>query len=166
MADLLNSYAPPSRVSSSSSAAGGGGGTAAFCVTRLADAVPDNRAKISAELRRLSSPDEAFHLVVTTGGTGLAPRDVTPEATLAVCERAAPGIAHLMMSESLKHTPMAAASRMAAGVRGRTLIVNLPGKPKAATEILPALMPVLYHACRVVAGDTEHADVARSRGSE
>jgi len=89
---------------------------------------------------------------VTTGGTGLAPRDVTPEATLRVVERLAPGIAELMRTEGLRHTPMAALSRAVAGVRGRTLIVNLPGSEKGVRENLTVLLPILPHAVQTLRG--------------
>ena len=85
------------------------------------------------------------NLVLTTGGTGLAPRDVTPEATSALLERATPGIVELLLREAIAHEPLAALSRAAAGVRGRTLIVNLPGRPKAVRENLQVLMPLLGH---------------------
>jgi molybdenum cofactor synthesis domain-containing protein len=91
-------------------------------------------------------------LIVTTGGTGLAPRDVTPEATLRVLDRLAPGIAELMRAEGLRHTPMAALSRAVAGVRGRTLIVNLPGSEKGVRESLAVLLPILPHAVATLRG--------------
>lgn len=183
IAELLSGYRVPGPGAHGSAQQADSGGAdapgAAFRVTRVPHAVPDDRAAIGRALGKLapaanraaaaatdgaSAADsgDAYHLVVTTGGTGLAPRDVTPEATLEVCEREARGISHLMMQESLRHTPMAAMSRMAAGTRGRTLIVNLPGATKAASEILPALLPILYHACRVTGGDTEHGGAARA----
>jgi molybdopterin adenylyltransferase len=101
--------------------------------------------------------DESVDLILTTGGTGLAPRDVTPEATLAVVDREAPGIAELMRAEGLRHTPMAALSRAVAGARGRTLIVNLPGSEKGVRESLSAILPVLPHAVELVSGrSSEH----------
>lgn len=95
-------------------------------------------------------------LVVTTGGTGFGPRDHAPEATRAVIEREAPGLAELMRAEGLRKTPMAALSRAVCGIAGRTLIVNLPGSEKAVAENLDALEPVLPHALQLIGGDTEH----------
>lgn len=97
----------------------------------------------------------AVDLVLTTGGTGFAPRDVTPEATQAVIERAAPGLAEAMRQESLKVTPHAMLSRGAAGIRGRTLIVNLPGSPKAALENLATIAPVIPHAVELLQEDPD-----------
>src|ERR687886_442840 len=92
-------------------------------------------------------------LVLTTGGTGLAPRDVTPEATRAVVEREVPGIPEAMRAASLAKTPFAMLSRMVAGTRGQTLIVNLPGSPKAVREILDVVLPALPHALDKLLGD-------------
>ncbi len=118
--------------------------------------VPDECAEIEPVLMRLA--DEAqLDLVLTTGGTGLAPRDVTPEATLAVIERAAPGIAELLRLEGYRHTPLAVLSRGVAGIRGQTLIINLPGSPRAVREAMAALRPILSHAIQMLRGvDTEH----------
>jgi molybdopterin adenylyltransferase len=111
---------------------------------RAIDVLPDERFPIEARLRKAS--DEGIHLVVTSGGTGLSPRDVTPEATLAVIEKNVPGIADLMRLESLKITPRAALSRAVSGIRGATLIINLPGSVKGVRECLMALRPILGHA--------------------
>ena len=91
-------------------------------------------------------------LIVTTGGTGFAPRDVTPEATIAVCQRLTPGIPEAMRYASLAITPRAMLSRAAAGIRGRTLIINLPGSPKAARENLEAVLPALEHGLEMLQG--------------
>lgn len=114
------------------------------------DIVPDERDSISDTLRKWA--DEGLDLILTTGGTGLAPRDVTPEATLDVVERMVPGFCEAMRAEGLKYTPLAMLSRAVAGVRGRTLIVNLPGSPKAVKECLEAILPALPHAIETVRG--------------
>lgn len=116
--------------------------------------IPDERLAIEEALRLCA--EEGFDLVVTTGGTGFGPRDVTPEATRAVIEREAAGLAELMRVEGIKKTPMAALSRGIAGTVGRTLIVNLPGSPKAVDESLTALLPVLPHALETLRGNTRH----------
>jgi cyclic pyranopterin phosphate synthase len=106
--------------------------------------VPDDEDRIAAELARLA--DAGHRLVLTTGGTGLTPTDVTPQATRRAIEREAPGIAELLRAAGTASTPMAALSRGVAGTRGRCLIVNLPGSPKGARESLGSLLPVLRHA--------------------
>src|SRR5205823_2914391 len=116
---------------------------AGFDVVSL-EVLPDERADIESRLRRAS--DDGILLVVTSGGTGLSPRDVTPEATLAVIDRNVPGIADLMRMESLKITPRAALSRAVSGIRGSTLIINLPGSVKGVRECLTAVRPILGHA--------------------
>src|SRR5438128_1978309 len=110
-----------------------------------AEIVPDERAEIASRLRHYADSGAA-NLIVTTGGTGLAPRDVTPEATKDVIDREAPGLAELMRAESLKITPLAALSRAVCGVRGRTLIVNLPGSVRGARENFAAIARTLPHA--------------------
>ncbi len=114
--------------------------------------LPDEKALIAAALRRLSDSG-SFDLIVTTGGTGVAPRDVTPEATREVIERELPGMAEAMRAESLKKTPHAMISRAVAGIRKQTLIVNLPGSPKAVRENLSVILPALPHAIEKIKGD-------------
>lgn len=113
--------------------------------------VPDEREQIEAMLRELADGGEV-QLLVTTGGTGFAPRDVTPEATLAVCDRLTPGIPEAMRYASLQVTNRAMLSRAQAGIRGQTLIVNLPGSPKAAKENLEAVLPALGHGLEMLSG--------------
>ncbi len=113
--------------------------------------IPDDRAVIEAELRRMSDQSECC-LVITTGGTGPAPRDVTPEATRAVLEKELPGFGELMRTASLRQVPTAILSRQTAGVRGRTLIVNLPGRPKAIRENLDAVFPAIPYGIDLIGG--------------
>lgn len=96
-------------------------------------------------------------LVLTTGGTGFGPRDVTPEATATVIEREASGLVHVMISAGLAKTPMAALSRARAGSVGSTLVINLPGSPKGASENLEAVLSVIPHIIQLLSGDTEHS---------
>lgn len=113
--------------------------------------VPDDRPTIEGELRRMA--DEAgCGLVVTTGGTGPAPRDVTVEATRAVIEKELPGFGELMRATSLRYVPTAILSRQTAGIRGRTLIVNLPGRPKAIRENLEAVFPAIPYCLDLIGG--------------
>ena len=114
--------------------------------------VPDEQPQIEAALLAACAADAA--LVLTTGGTGFALRDVTPEATLAVCEKQVPGIPEAMRAASLAITPRAMLSRAAAGIRGRTLIVNLPGSPKAALENLTPVLPALAHGLKMLRDDS------------
>jgi molybdenum cofactor synthesis domain-containing protein len=116
--------------------------------------VPDERAVIE---RTLIEGTAAHGLVVTTGGTGLTPRDVTPQATAAVIDYEVPGLAEAMRAEGRRHTPMASLSRAIVGVRAGSLIVNLPGSPKAALESFDAIAPVLAHALETLAGPFDHA---------
>ena len=113
--------------------------------------VPDDRAAIESVMRHWAD-DLHLHLILTTGGTGLSPTDVTPEATLAVIERNVPGLAEAMRQESLRATPFAMLSRAVAGARGTTLIINLPGSPKGVRECLAVILPVLPHAVDLVTG--------------
>ena len=114
--------------------------------------LPDDETSIRAGLIEWAVSGE-IDIILTTGGTGFAIRDVTPEATRAVIQREAPGLAEAMRAESLKKTPHAMLSRAMAGIRGRTLIVNLPGSPKGATENLQAIMSVLPHAVQLLTDD-------------
>lgn len=118
--------------------------------------VPDEPEAIGRHLKDLAG--RGIHLVLTVGGTGLSPRDVTPEATRAVVEREVPGLAEAMRAASARITPNAWLSRAAAGLLGGTLIVNLPGSRKAALENLQAILPALPHALTMLAGDTTHPD--------
>jgi molybdopterin adenylyltransferase len=113
--------------------------------------VPDEQAQIESCLTELADILN-IALVVTTGGTGFSPRDVSPEATLSVCERRADGIPEAMRAASMAVTPRAMLSRAAAGIRGQTLIVNLPGSPKAARENLTAVLPTLRHGLEMLRG--------------
>jgi molybdopterin adenylyltransferase len=115
------------------------------------DIVPDERPKLEALLKRMAD-DARCCLVITTGGTGPAPRDVTPEATAAVCEKLLPGFGELMRTASLQHVPTAILSRQTAGIRGRTLIVNLPGRPKAIRENLEAVFPAIPYCIDLIGG--------------
>jgi molybdopterin adenylyltransferase len=115
----------------------------------------DDLDPLAQSLRDFAQGDEV-NLIITTGGTGLGPRDNTPEATRQIIEREAPGIAEAMRAESLKATPMAMLSRGVCGVRASTLIINLPGSPKAVKESFAVIAPVLPHALDLLAGKTAH----------
>jgi molybdenum cofactor synthesis domain-containing protein len=123
-----------------------------FAVSR--ETVPDDEGQIRAALHRSI---DRVGLIVTTGGTGIAKRDVTPEATAAVCERLIPGIPELMRSEGLKQTPRSPLSRALCGTRGSTLLLNLPGSPNGAVESLRTVLPLVIHAMELLAGNTEHS---------
>lgn len=124
-----------------------------FTVDRI-DVVPDEVERIAEAIVEAA---ESVRLVVTTGGTGIARRDVTPEATLGVCDRVIPGFGELMRSRSLEKTPMAPLSRAQAATRGSVLVINLPGSPKGAVENLEAVLHLIPHALQLLEGKTEHA---------
>ncbi len=116
--------------------------------------IPDELDEIKSTLSSWAD-SRLVDVILTTGGTGFAPRDVTPEATLAVVDRLVPGVPEAMRQESLKITPHAMLSRMAAGIRNRTLIINLPGSPKAALENFEVICPVLEHAIQLLRDDPD-----------
>jgi molybdopterin adenylyltransferase len=119
--------------------------------------VPDEQPLIEAALRRLADETNCC-LIVTTGGTGPAPRDVTPEATVAVCHKLLPGFGEMMRGASLRYVPTAILSRQTAGVRGRTLIVNLPGRPKAIRENLEAVFSAIPYCIDLIGGPRLETD--------
>jgi molybdenum cofactor synthesis domain-containing protein len=118
--------------------------------------VPDEWKDITGTLSEWSDSGEV-DVILTTGGTGLSERDITPEATLSVVDKNVPGIPEAMRAKSLEKTPMAVLSRAAAGVRGKCLIINLPGSPKAVRECLEAVLPAIPHGVEIITGKvTEH----------
>ena len=121
--------------------------------------VADEKKDIMKAIRELAD-SEKLDLILTTGGTGISPRDVTPDATLEVIDKQVPGMAEVMRHQSLKITPHAMISRAVAGIRGNCLIINLPGSPKGATENLAALMPALRHAFEKIKGDPSECAVS------
>jgi len=122
------------------------------------EAIPDEVAEISRRLATLADGGQVA-AIFTTGGTGLAPRDVTPEATRAVMDREIPGFGELMRARGRKSTPLAALSRSLAGTRGRVLVVNLPGSPKGAIQSLDAIVELVPHVLELLRGHTEHVAV-------
>lgn len=136
------------------------GDVIAECVKSLSDKseyrlVPDEKNLIAKAICELAD-DFEVDVIFTTGGTGFAPRDVTPEATLAVIEREAPGIAEAIRAKSLDITPKAMLSRAVSGIRGKSLIINLPGSPKAVKESIEIVLPVLEHAVEIMSGNTQN----------
>jgi molybdenum cofactor synthesis domain-containing protein len=126
----------------------------AGCDVVAMEVVPDDFALIEDRLNHYV--DEGCDLVFTTGGTGLTPDDITPEATRAVLDREAPGFAEAMRAEAARHTPRGILSRGISGISGRTLIVNFPGSPKAIDELFGVLAPTLVHVVRTLRGDSRH----------
>lgn len=126
-------------------------------IVTASEVLPDDLEQIRQRLESWTDPDDC-DAIFTTGGTGLGPRDVTPEATRAVLEREIPGLAELMRSEGLKNTRMAALSRGLAGVRKGKLIVNLPGSPRGARQSLESVLELLPHAVDLVQGRTAHPE--------
>ncbi|PIP81528.1 MAG: molybdenum cofactor biosynthesis protein [Elusimicrobia bacterium CG_4_9_14_3_um_filter_62_55] len=116
------------------------------------ETLPDDRFPLAERLRALCSSAQAPQLILTTGGTGLGPRDVTPEATRDVLEKELPGFSERMRREGEAHTPLAALSRAVSGSSGKTLIVNLPGSPKGAVESFQAVRALIEHASRILNG--------------
>jgi molybdopterin adenylyltransferase len=127
---------------------------AAGCEVVAMEVVPDDFGLIEDRLTHYI--DAGCDLVFTTGGTGLTPDDITPEATRAVLDREAPGFAEAMRAEAVRHTPMGILTRGISGISGRTLIVNFPGSPKAIAELFPVLAPTLGHAVRTLRGESRH----------
>jgi len=127
------------------------------------EVVPDEADVIAGKLAQWAD-DGSVDLILTTGGTGLGPRDVTPEATLSVVNKLSPGFAEAMRAETFKMTPFAILSRAVAGVRGKCLIINLPGSPQAVRECLEVILPAIPHAMAILKGEvTEHtaSDIKR-----
>ena len=126
-------------------------GQRGFTVERVL--VPDEADQVAEAISEAAGD---AGLILTTGGTGFGPRDVTPEATLSVLDREAPGLVHMMMSKGIENTRMAALSRARAGEASGSLVINLPGSPKGARESLDAVIDLIPHAIQLLSGDTEH----------
>ena len=125
------------------------------------EVVPDEMDTITGKLTEWAGKGDV-DIILTTGGTGLGPRDVTPEATLAAVDRVVPGLAETIRAETFKKTPFAILSRAVAGIRGRCLIINLPGSTKAVRECLEVVLPVIPHAVEIIKGEiTEHSTEPR-----
>ena len=125
--------------------------------------IPDEMDIIISKLTEWADEGNV-DVILTTGGTGLGPRDVTPEATLSIVDKAVPGLTEAMRAETFKKTPFSLLSRAVAGVRGRCLIINLPGSPKAVQECLEIVLPVIPHAVEIIKGEvTEHGAGHRER---
>jgi molybdenum cofactor synthesis domain-containing protein len=151
---VSDGVASGSRVDRSGPAIAGWARAAGYQVVGEVAVADDGDAVVAALLTLVDGA--GADLVLTTGGTGLGPRDITPEATRAVIDREVPGIAELLRTRGADSTPFAALGRGVAGCRGRALIINLPGAPGAVVEGLAVLSPLLPHAARLLAGDTEH----------
>src|SRR5690349_24721009 len=132
----------------------------AGCDVVAMEVVPDDYALIEDRLHNYV--DFGVRFIFTTGGTGLTPDDVTPEATAAGGERPAPGFAEALRAEALKHTPMGILTRGVSGIAGQTLIVNFPGSPKAVDQLFPVLAPTLKHVVRTLRGDSSHHERDRA----
>jgi molybdopterin adenylyltransferase len=132
----------------------------AGCEVEAMEVIPDDYALIEDRLHHFV--DDDFDLVFTTGGTGLTPDDVTPEATRAVIERDAPGFAEAMRAEGLKYTPLGILTRGVSGIAGQTLIINFPGSPKSIDQLFPVLAPTLKHVVRTLSGDSSHHESDRA----
>jgi len=125
------------------------------------EVIPDEMDTITSKLAEWADTGDV-DIILTTGGTGLSPRDVTPEATLAAVDRVVPGLAETIRAETFKKTPFAILSRAVAGIRGRCLIINLPGSTRAVRECLEVVLPVIPHAVEIITGEvTEHSTEPR-----
>ena len=126
------------------------------------EVIPDELDVIAGKLTEWAD-EGSLDIILTTGGTGLAERDVTPEATLSVVDKVVPGLAEAMRSGTFTMAPMAILSRAVAGIRGKCLIINLPGSPKAVRECLEVILPVIPHAVEIIRGEvTEHTETGRN----